>query len=101
MDVRFIEKIWNKPAPPHDIYQDPCSGLYGECFNVDGNLVYSDIPLCEYLSVLRNIIWKYDKWLGDFRAVNCDGETYIGLSKPNIRFYWRRYKHAHNNFEFN
>lgn len=92
MNIQFVERIWNKPASPHDIYREPCSGLYGECFKINGNLVFSDIPLCECLSALRNKLAEYDKWLIDFRAVGCDFETYTGLSNHNAAIYWRIYK---------
>lgn len=78
MDIKFVEHIWNKPAPPHDIYRDPCSGLFGECFKVDGELMFSDIPLYECLSALHNIIAEYDNWLIDYQNSNHETETYIG-----------------------
>lgn len=92
MKVQFVERINNSPAPPHDIYRDPCSGLFGECFETDEGLKFSDLPLCECLSALRNIVADYDKWLMDFRAVGRDGLTYTGLSNHNAAVYWRTYR---------
>ena len=91
MDIKFVEHIWNKPAPPHDIYRDPCSGLFGECFKVDGELMFSDIPLYECLSALHNIIAEYDNWLIDYQNSNHETETYIGMSNHKARSYWRTY----------
>lgn len=98
MNLKYIERIWNKPAPPHDIYREPCSGLYGECFNVDGELTFSDIPLCEVLEALRNIINEYDKWLLDFSKSNHNTKTSIALSNHNARLYWRAYKLHHKEY---
>lgn len=94
MDLEFIERICNTQCPQHDIYRDPGSGMYGECIETDNGLTFTDAPLCESLSVLRNIIGEYDKWLSDFRSVGCDFETAVGLSGHNAAAYWRTRKWA-------
>lgn len=94
MIMKFVERICNDTAIPHDIYIDAKNGVYRECIETDTGLAFTDAPPCESLTELRRVIERYDRWLSDFRAIGCDFETAVGLSDHNAAVYWRTRKWA-------